>query len=627
MGIKRDSNFVILLLGIFTVMSLSMDLAMVTDETVGMVSGDLGRLTGILVKLACSVGDYSIAGILAVFFCFVLYRYSFEIGKIKIYELVLGVLMALTFLFGRAFDEFGSPQILVTGVAQVVKSFLILAGGILCFSQSIKAVVSNLGENVSISGGFDVEDAARYRRLMFAFIVMAWSITYIAFFPGLFQGDTDDIIYMSYNYHTALADTVVRIDESSMWVDHHSVFYTVILGAFVKAARILHVGDNAGIAIYTTLQGLFSAWVLAYSLYKLKKVGVHPAIRSCIAVFFAFFPWIPRYALMATKDTLFADFLVLYLLTVADIVQEEDDKIETDRLVRLVIYAVVMFLLRKNGLYVSLLSLPFLVMLNRKWVKYLAIAFLSIYAVKSAYSHVLLPALHITDGSMNAALTIPLQQTSRYIHYFPDDVTDEERQAVDMVVNYELLSADYQPQQADYVRSCWRKEADMGDLAAYMKAWVTMLIKHPLTYVAATAHGNYAHFYPVVMELSYFEASSVGSYQTSGRDDYFDFHHVENAFTMTFRKLLRVTDKLFERLPVVSLMCTSALYIWGLIFVWTGSIVCRDRKLLMLVIPLLMLMLTIVSGPCNGNVYPRFTYPVAMCVPIVAAFGFRKQSM
>ena len=38
---------------------------------------------------------------------------------------------------------------------------------------------------------------------------------------------------------------------------------------------------------------------------------------------------------------------------------------------------------------------------------------------------------------------------------------------------------------------------------------------------------------------------------------------------------------------------------------------------------MLMLMLTILSGPCNGNIYHRFTYPVAMCMPVIAAYGIR----
>lgn len=622
--LKKNSNLSSIFLSIFTVAALSINQAMVSDDVVEGISQHAGHLTSMLIKLSCSIEDYSIAGILAVLFCVVLYRYAFSQRKLKRHEWVLGVLMALTFVFGRAFEEFGTTAVLVTGLVQMVKTLVSLTGGCLFFPQLIKGVECYVAEHVRPESGFELSDAVRYRQVIFAFIVIVWSVTYIAFFPGVFQGDTEDIIYMSYNYHTTLADSVVRIDEGSMWVDHHSVFYTVLLGAFVKSARALCGNENAGIAVYSAVQGFFMAWVLAYSLYKLKAYKVCPLIRTCLAVFYAFFPWIPRYAFMATKDTLFAGFLMLYILLFMELAHELGDRFRGSAVLRLVLYSVLMFLLRKNGLYVCILSIPFLLLLNKKWLKPLAVALVCLFAVKYAYSNVLLPACHIPDGSMSAALTVPLQQTSRYLHYFPDEVTQEEREAIDRVVRYDSLAATYEANRSDYAKGCWRREADGSDFAAYMKVWAKMLVRRPLTYVAATANSNHGYFYPVVMELSDFEKASDGSYQNINRDQYFDFHPADNLLTQNARTVLRVCDKFLERMPLINLMCTSACYVWILVFVWTACIAGHDRKLLMPVVVLLMLMLTIITGPCNGNVYHRFTYPVAMCVPVVAAFAFRE---
>lgn len=640
--LKKNSNLKVAFLSVFTVTALFMNPAMVSDDVVEGISQHAGHLAGILIKLSCSIEDYSIAGIAAVLFCFVLYGYAFSQRQLKRHEWVLGVLMALAFVFGRAFEEFGSTAVLATGLVQVTKTLIMLAGGCVFFPQLIKAVKcyvseyvsSNSGviprggvwrERIKLDSGFDLADAVKYRRVILAFIVIAWSVTYIAFFPGVFQGDTEDIIYMAYNYHTGLADTVIRIDESNMWVDHHSAFYTILLGAFVKGARAVCGNENAGIAVYSAIQGFFMAWVLAYSLYKLKKYGVCPLIRTCLAVFYAFFPWMPRYAFMATKDVLFAGFLMLYILLFADLAFEAKDRIRTNEVVRLVVYAILIFLFRKNGLYVCILSIPFLLLVNKKWFKPLAIALICIFAAQAAYSGVLLPVCHIPDGSVSAALTVPLQQTARYLHYFPDEVTPEEREIIDRVVDYNALAEKYEANRSDYAKSCWRKEADGSDFAAYMKVWAKMLVKHPMTYVAATANSNHGYFYPVVMELSDFEKASEGSYQNINVDQYFDFHPTRNVLTENVRTLLRVCDQFLERVPLVNLICTSALYVWILVFSWTASIVNKDRKLLMPVVVLLMLMLTIITGPCNGNVYHRFTYPVAMCAPAVAALAYRKQ--
>ena len=55
-------------------------------------------------------------------------------------EKVLGVLMALTCLFGRAFYQYNSTVVLVTGFVQMVKTAVMLAGMLLFFPHFVKAV-------------------------------------------------------------------------------------------------------------------------------------------------------------------------------------------------------------------------------------------------------------------------------------------------------------------------------------------------------------------------------------------------------------------------------------------------------------------------------------------------------
>ena len=559
------------------------------------------------------------------FFCFILYRYSDAIGKFKTEEKVLGVLMALTALFGKAFNDFGSTIIFVTGVAQIIKTVLIFSGYLLFFTHAVKAIRHYVHKNLSLNNGFDIENPVKYQWILFVILMVIWSIHIIGYYPGMFMGDTEDIIYMAYNYHTVWADSVELISDEVLLVDHHSVLYTYILGFFVKLGRFVFDSENIGIFIYTLFQTAFTAWVLSYSLYKLKKYGVNAGIRTVILLFFAFFPWIPRYAIMATKDTLFADLLMLYLLTITDVLQEKDKHISIKNLLLIIIYSVLMFLFRKNGLYVTLLALPFLVMVNKKWIKQIIIACVCVLLSQFLYANVILPAAKITDGSVSAALSVPLQQTSRYLKYYGDEVTDEEKEAIDAVVNYETVSTVYWPDRSDWAKYAWRKDATGEEIKDYFITWFKMLCKKPLTYVAATAHNCYGYFYPVVLDLYEFEDSSEGAIASTNRDGYFDFKMSHSKVSMLFRDALMIFDTILMRTPLLNIICTSAFYIWLLIFVWTKSIVSKDRKTLMLVVPMLMLMLTILTGPCNGNIYHRFTYPVAMCIPVIAAYTMRKE--
>lgn len=623
-SLRKEYRWILILLcSIFTTIAFSMNYDLVSEDIINSVTGSSDKIYRILMKLIYSVDKFGTKELFMTLFCFSLYKYSDSIGTIKTEEKVLGVLMALTALFGKAFNDFGSTIILVTSVVQIVKTVLIFAGYLMFFTCAVKTIRYYFHASITLNKGFDIENPVKYQFIVFGLLIAIWSVHVIGYYPGMFMGDTEDIIYMAYNYHTVWADTVELISDEVLLVDHHSVLYTYILGFFVKLGRFLFNSENIGLFIYTLFQAAFTAWVLAYSLYKLKKYGVSAGIRTVIFLFFAFFPWIPRYAIMATKDTLFADLMMLYLLTITDVLSEKDKKISVKNITLIIVYAVLMFLLRKNGLYVTILSLPFLLMINKKWLKQIIIACVCIFLSQILYADVILPAAKITDGSVSAALSVPLQQTSRYLHYFGDEVTEEEKEAIDAVVNYETVSNVYWPDRSDWAKYAWRKEATGEEMKEYFITWFKMLCKKPLTYVAATAHNCYGYFYPVILDLAEFEVSNVGAISSTNRDGYFNFEMSHSKFSMFFRDVLKLSDTILMRTPLLNIICTSAFYIWILIFVWTKSIVSKDRKTLMLVVPMLMLMLTILTGPCNGNIYHRFTYPVAMCIPVIAAYSVK----
>ena len=208
--------------------------------------------------------------------------------------------------------------------------------------------------------------------------------------------------------------------------------------------------------------------------------------------------------------------------------------------------------------------------------------------------------------------------------YYGDEVTEEEKEAIDSVVVYDSVSTIYWADRSDWAKAAWRKEADGEDMKNYFIVWAKMFVKHPLTYVAATANNCYGYFYPVVIDMYEFERSSDGAIQSANAEGYFNFAASDSSISMLMREILRLWDTVLMRIPVINLICTSALYIWILVWAWTVSILKKDRKLLMLVIPMLMLMLTILSGPCNGNIYHRFTYPVVMCIPLIAGYAMRE---
>ena len=109
------------------------------------------------------------------------------------------------------------------------------------------------------------------------------------------------------------------------------------------------------------------------------------------------------------------------------------------------------------------------------------------------------------------------------------------------------------------------------DIKNYFIVWAKMFVKHPLTYVAATANNYYGYFYPVVMDLNDFERSSDLGIESANAEGYFNFAASDSRISMMMREFLRLWDTVLMKTPFLNLICTSAVYIWMLIFAWTRS--------------------------------------------------------
>ena len=123
----------------------------------------------------------------------------------------------------------------------------------------------------------------------------------------------------------------------------------------------------------------------------------------------------------------------------------------------------------------------------------------------------LLPALKISPGSDREWMGFFYQQTARYVRDYPDEVTVQEWEAIDGVLEYDKLAEAYNPITSDPVKfDAYRSEQTWKERKAYFKAWFQQFLKHPGVYVEASINGCYGFFYPGSKEwYDYLDFSSV----------------------------------------------------------------------------------------------------------------------
>ena len=377
----------------------------------------------------------------------------------------------------------------------------------------------------------------------FLVLMIAWAPTLIASLPGLFMGDTGAQIRQWFNYPNGTSDYLRLLNPNVLLNGHHPVVHTAIIGSCVQLGlSLFNSSANAGschlhlcsVRHHGRLHGLFH--------FVAAQTGCEPAGSRCDpAVLFAFMPMFSNYAALLTKDVLFADaFLVLLVQTV---------KLVACGLPRIVMPMLserarkppcslrattgccsrwlpwVPRFLRNGGLVFPLAACviaaafcawdvhvarraakqtgaaPSGAIPRFRWIGVLAVLALCL-ASNMYFTKVFMPAHDITPGSKREILSIPFQQTARFVQKarsglnsgvnptVKEDgtiveapcgglVTDEERAVIDRVLKYENLGRRYNPDKSDAVKNCFNEYASQEDIKDYFEVWAQMFKKDP----------------------------------------------------------------------------------------------------------------------------------------------------
>lgn len=566
-------------------------------------------------------------GFLTLFYAYIDNRKALSKRTMTEVPAVWGIRIAAFFaavctMIGKLFYVYDDIWMLGRGTIQLLKGLLVLCGLFWLFLGLIWLAVSEYMRYCEKSTDRDLGkelDKKKVGIVIAAFIFAAWLPTVMAYYPAVFMGDSENIIYMAYNYPSGLENTVLPLKEGIYVTDHHPVIYTLYVSMILHAVRALGGSWNTGIFFCAIIQCLLTVCILAYSCIYCAKQFQNGKLALAAALFYALCPWIPKYAMMISKDTFFADLLLLWVMIFYRAVNTDNKKRDT---VALIAVSTGVALIRKNGIYIIILTLFFAIILYKNLWKRWILVILCILAVSTLYSNVILPCIGIPKGGIQEMLSIPFQQTARYVKYHGDEVTDAQKHAIADVLDYDTLAQNYTGNLSDAVKGTYNKNATRAQQRAYLAVWFQMFFKHPEEYVAAFLNNYYGYFYPVVNDGMKIARTSVGSMANTNRDGYFDFSHSYNSFHTGLRDILTFYDLLWMRIPVLNLLMTSALYVWVVLAVLFLKCIRRDKAGVLASIMYVALILTVLAGPSNAINYERYVFPCILGMPFLICTCF-----
>ena len=588
---------------------------------------------------------------------------------------VPSVLFAVCMVFGRSYDLTSTADLAIGNRARTICSVISGVGWALLAHVAIYIAFEGLDWLRANRIRFSEGRYGRVYRLLhavlserpflipFTVLVVAWLPTFIGSLPGIFMGDTGAQIRQWFNLPNGTSDYLRLINPNVLLNGHHPVVHTAIIGTCVKIGIGVFHDCNAGLALYTGMQFTITAMSMAYAISTLRRFGVSLVVRGIVLAFFAVMPMFSNYAVLLTKDVLFADALLVLIVQMAKLLvaghvladgRVEEQAFEDDPRRPLfalhdwgvlAVSALGTTFLRNGGAVFPLaacaVAAGFSALDNRRrvgsgggrfrWAGILGVLAMCLTA-NWAFTNVFMPAHDITPGSKREMLSIPFQQTARFVQKHDglnagvvDGVSDglvtpHERRVIDRVLHYEDLGARYDPDKSDAVKNRFNECATDADLRAYFKVWAQMFKKDPECYVSALTSNYYGYFYPSQKDAWFY--STVQSEHIMDRPDnqlYFPFAPSKGHITRVCNHLVTLYRVAIQRIPLLSLTMSSASYAWVMVVVAVYLFRRRDARSLALWVPVWGVLAVCLIGPCNGATYMRYLYPAILAIPFVAA--------
>lgn len=444
-------------------------------------------------------------------------------------------------------------------------------------------------------------------------MLICWSPYIIAFYPIILSPDPSFQIRQFFGIRTKYADYVPLISEKMQITNHHPVIHTLLLGSSLFLGHKIG-NDNLGLFLYSIMQISILSSVLAYSIkYMVKDMKISTKWALICLGIYALVPIFPFYAMSGVKDVIFSSMIVLYLIMLHKTLHL--DKVTFRDGLKLVLVMLLVILFRNNGIYVVLLSFPFVIIATKKLWKPLVIILLITIGLSTTYSKVILPYFKITPGSIREMLSIPFQQTARLVKYHEEDISEEDKKIIDKVLVYDTLAERYNPELADNVKNKFNPKTSGEDLKAYFGVWFKGLLKHPNTYIDATVNNVYGFFYPEKTNWYIYH-----NFDKRITENGFDYHY-NNLEDL--RNVLSSYGEAFPYIPVIGLIVNIALNTW-LVFILVGFMIDKKRyKEIVLYLPAIVSILVCIAGP--ANTYYRYALPYIMAMPLMIGFVFEKQ--
>lgn len=550
--------------------------------------------------------------IVMVALCLLFYKKGEIIRKgINRIPAVIAAIFSIFMLIGKSYSMMGNWNFIFADIKQFVIACFVFCGYFLLFYLLLSMLFKWVSEHDFAKEPQKISwipDYARKHVFLVSFMVIfvCWLPYYMVFFPGSAPVD-------------GFAQLLEGLNIRGWRGDHFPFIVSLFFAGLFSIGRV--ISDNAGLALTVMVLFIIEACCCAWVCVRLKQWKLSDLVWVLTLIFYGIIPLFGEYAKTLWKDSLYFAVFAVYMVEFINIclARIHETKISLKQIVAFSLISTLACLCRPNGIYFIFPANIILIGIYPRNRKYLAVSFLAILCIFVSYKKFFLPALHVLPSNIKEAFSIPLQQTGRYLKYYPKDLTKHERQIIEQAFKNDVkkIVKMYNPELSDPLKTPYRSSAFKFDKdLKYFKVWGKMLFRHPNIYVEAFLHHTYRYMYPFIEGIDLYPKPNlifwnVEQKRACGLD-------LSYYFGQRVRKEAESWVESWCMLPFLALTVSPGAYTW-LLIISVGLLYSffERWRMAVFVAPMFLFLCNLV-GPVNGCI--RYALPIIASTPALIAW-------
>lgn len=458
----------------------------------------------------------------------------------------------------------------------------------------------------------------------------------VCFFPGTVEPDAGSQLYMAFDIAELTA--------------HHPVVVTKVMGFFVSVGRSVFGSDCMGIFLYTFCQFAIQTLTVAYAIYVMGCMRTPLWLRWAALAFYGIYPIFPIWGYTMVKDSAYYISVLLFAAALAhiltgdkicrrfiasagcasegmadgsgrrDILHKKKTGLEWWKISLLAVSASGICMLRKEGWLVVLSTLIFGAVVCRAYRRLFGCV-MAMCLCLVLTNKVYLEVKDIKPSPVKEALSVPLQQTARYIKEYYYDIRPEEMEVLQGLFSVDIaeIAEVYDAELSDPVKEVFILYPEEDEVKSYFDIWSRQFLRHPDVYVQAFLNHMYGYICPEKKES--WKGEDIGVFKINLNRAVFDVEFgIESS---TGRDILEEYARTTRQLPVLGMLYSPGIYTWIIMGCMLYLTEKRKWKEMTVYIPGCFILLICMLSPVNACI--RYMLPVMAVLPIYLALLCRME--